>query len=79
MKRDTALPYILAEDFLVWWKEMGEPEVRAAFTYWADRRILRGRRRDNVWRRLTEMRKITERSAPRRHRAAEPAQRRPQP
>ncbi|MBI5445259.1 MAG: hypothetical protein HY900_29115 [Deltaproteobacteria bacterium] len=58
MKRDTALPYILADDFLGWWKEMGRPEVRAAFTYWADRQPLRARRRETVWRRVAEIRQI---------------------
>ncbi len=58
MKRDTALPYILAEGFLAWWKDMGRPEVRSAFTYWADREGLRARRREIVWRRVAEIRRV---------------------
>jgi hypothetical protein len=58
MKRDAALPYILADEFLGWWKETGEPEVRAAFTYWADRQTLRARRRESVWRRVAEIRQV---------------------
>lgn len=54
MNRDTAFPYILADAFLAWWREMGQPEIRSAFQYWADRESLGVRRRSSVWRRVSE-------------------------
>ncbi len=56
MNRDTALPYILAEAFLAWWREVGQPEISAAYQYWADRENLVPRRRDSVWRKVAELR-----------------------
>lgn len=62
MKRDAAFPYILADEFLTWWRDVGEPEIRSAFHYWADREQLQRRRRDSVWRRVSEVRRVPSRS-----------------
>jgi hypothetical protein len=60
MNRDAAFPYILAERFLQWWREMGRPEMAAAFQYWADQQDLAPRRREGVWRRVGELRGMGE-------------------
>ncbi|MDW7711958.1 MAG: hypothetical protein SCH98_15950 [Deferrisomatales bacterium] len=60
MNRDMAFPYILADHFLQWWKELGRPELTAAFQYWADRHDLGPRRRESVWRRVAEARPMGE-------------------
>jgi hypothetical protein len=44
MNRDKALPYTLAKAFLRWWQGVGQPEIQAAFHYWADGKDLRTRR-----------------------------------
>jgi len=56
MNRDQAVPYILADSFLKWWREMGSPEIGPAFQYWADRENLKPRRRHAVRRRVEELR-----------------------
>ncbi len=58
MNRDQAVPYILADAFLSWWREMGQPEIRSAFQYWADRENLKPRRRHAVWQRVNELRRL---------------------
>ena len=58
MNRDTAFPYILAERFLQWWREMGRPEIASAFHYWSDQQNLRPRRRLSVWQRVGEVRSL---------------------
>jgi hypothetical protein len=60
VNRDAAFPYILADRFLHWWRDMGRPELAAAFQYWADQHELGPRRRESVWRRVAEMRGVSQ-------------------